>query len=196
MINDVRYYVESEHDKWLTGAYHVRHSRKIRCNCKLAIGNCKEERIPTLKKEAHLIKSKQTNPKKFNSNSKENRYLFLHLPQLSITYPIPVLLLFPFIHQSQGFLFQFSFSCLSDSRDYVFSVAQTLFLLRCKLLFLVAIEKGPFVCSCLLLLMSITVADGNWLVIVNTPNSSPLQHTHSSFSKRRWDKEFSELQSG
>lgn len=146
--------------------------------------------------QRNQIKTKQTNPKKFNSNSKENRYLFLHLPQLSITYLIPVLLLFPFIHQSQGFLFQFSFSCLSDSRDYVFSVAQTLFLLRCKLLFLVAIEKGPFVCSCLLLLMSITVADGNWLVIVNTPNSSPLQHTHSSFSKRRWDKEFSELQSG
>lgn len=188
MINDVRYYVESEHDKWLTGAYHVRHSRKIRCNCKLAIGNCKEERIPTLKKEAHLIKSKQTNPKKFNSNSKENRYL----PQLS--HHIPVLLFFPLSTKARVFLFQFS--CHSDSRDYVSSATQTLFRLRCKLLFLVAIEKGPFVCSCLLLLMSIIVAEGNWLVIVNTPNSSPLQHTHSSFSKRRWDKEFSELQSG
>lgn len=138
--------------------------------------------------QRNQIKTKQTNPKKFNSNSKENRYL----PQLS--HHIPVLLFFPLSTKARVFLFQFS--CHSDSRDYVSSATQTLFRLRCKLLFLVAIEKGPFVCSCLLLLMSIIVAEGNWLVIVNTPNSSPLQHTHLSFSKRRWDKAFSELQSG
>jgi len=57
------------------------------------------------------------------------------------------------------------------------------------------IEKGRFARSCLLL-MSLIVAEGDWLVILDTPNSLPLQYAHLSFAKRRWDKEFSELQSG
>jgi len=112
------------------------------------------------------------------------------LPNSHITHPFSFS---PFLPR-KGFLFTLLFSCHSDSRDYVLWGTQTL-VFRCKFLFIVAIENCPFVRSCLLL-MSLIVAEGDWLVILNTPNSLPLQHTHLSFAKRRWDKEFSELQSG